>query len=79
MKEALEQGGNVQLGTDIDISNSTNKVSVPAGKSAILDLNGNTLTAANTVVGNICVYGELTLEDSKGNGKILSKTEYTAR
>ena len=76
LKEALEQGGNVQLETDIDISNSTNKVSVPAGKSAILDLNGNTLTAANTVVGNICVYGELTLEDSKGNGKILSKTKY---
>ena len=76
LKQALEKGGNVQLGADIDISNSTDKVSVPAGKTVILDLNGNTLTAANTVVGNICVYGEFTLEDSKDNGKILSKTEY---
>ena len=57
---------------------------VPAGKELALDLNGNTLKAANTDTGNIQVYGTLTIRDSTdakanggGSGKIYTETEYT--
>lgn len=55
-------------------------VSVPAGKSVVLDLNGYTLTADNSATGKIIVLGKMTLKDSstEKKGKIVASQDYTA-
>lgn len=75
LKEAMAEGGVYQLKEDVDITGRS--IEIPANKTATLDLNGNTITAANRGVDGIAVYGNLTLKDSKGNGRIIANKDYT--
>lgn len=75
LKEAMAEGGVYQLKEDVDITGRS--IEIPAGTAATLDLNGNTITAANRGVDGIAVYGKLTLKDSKGNGRIVANKDYT--
>lgn len=75
LKEAMAEGGVYQLKEDVDIAGRS--IEIPAGTAATLDLNGNTITAANRGVDGIAVYGKLTLKDSKGNGRIVANKDYT--
>lgn len=75
LKEAMAEGGVYQLKEDVDIAGRS--IEIPANKTATLDLNGNTITAANRGVDGIVVYGNLTLKDSKGNGRIVANKDYT--
>lgn len=75
LKEAMAEGGVYQLKEDVDIAGRS--IEIPAGTAATLDLNGNTITAANRGVDGIAVYGNLTLKDSKGNGRIVANKDYT--
>lgn len=75
LKEAMAEGGVYQLKEDVDIAGRS--IEIPANKTATLDLNGNTITAANRGVDGIAVYGNLTLKDSKGNGRIVANKDYT--
>ena len=75
LKEAMAEGGVYQLKEDVDIAGRS--IEIPANKTATLDLNGNTITAANRGVDGIAVYGKLTLKDSKGNGRIVANKDYT--
>lgn len=70
IKEALAKGEAYMLKEDADITNAS--VVVPVNKVATLDLNGYTITAANSSpisgnpgIGSITVQGKLTLKDSK--------------
>ena len=67
-----------KLSADADITGQS--VSVPAGKSVVLDLNGYTLTADNSATGKIIVLGKMTLKDSstEKKGKIVASQDYTA-
>ena len=75
MKETLAEGGTFVLSSDIDISELSG-MQVPAGVSSTLDLNGHTIKAVNGETGNIVVYGDLTLKDSNGEGKIVAEKDY---
>ena len=75
MKEALAEGGTFVLSSDIDITELSG-IQVPAGVQSTLDLNGHTIKAVNGETGNIVVYGELTLKDSHGEGKIVAEKDY---
>ena len=74
LKEAMAEGGVYQLKEDADIAGRS--IEIPAGTVATLDLNGNTITAANRATDGITVYGKLTLKDSKGNGRIVASQDY---
>lgn len=83
IKEALAKGETYTLKEDADITNAS--VVVPVNKVATLDLNGYTITAANSTpisgtpgIGSITVQGKLTLKDSKGNGKIIGSKDYNS-
>ena len=68
-------------GEDFKLADITGQsVSVPAGKSVVLDLNGYTLTADNSATGKIIVLGKMTLKDSSTGkkGKIVASQDYTA-
>lgn len=65
----------VTLDSDVSIINKS--VLVPAGKKVTLDLNGHTVTAANKAGDNIVVLGNLTLQDSGNNGKIVASKDYS--
>ena len=77
LKEAMAEGGVYQLKEDVDITGSS--IEIPADKTATLDLNGKTITAANREVDGITVYGNLTLKDSKGNGRIVANKDWANR
>lgn len=72
---ALTAGGEVRL--DADITSVGAPVTVPAGVTASLDLNGHTLTVSKHTAkkDQVLVEGSLTLTDSVGTGKICS--DYT--
>ena len=69
---ALAAGGEVRL--DADITSVGAPVTVPAGVTASLDLNGHTLTVSKYTAkkDQVLVAGSLTLTDSVGTGKICS-------
>ena len=77
LKTAFANGEDFKL-SDADITGQS--VSVPAGKSVVLDLNGYTLTADNSATGKIIVLGKMTLKDSstEKKGKIVASQDYTA-
>ena len=77
LKEAMAEGGAYQLKEDVDITGRS--IEIPADKTATLDLNGKTITAANREVDGITVYGNLTLKDSKGNGRIVANKDWANR
>ena len=72
---ALAAGGEVRL--DADITSVGAPVTVPAGVTASLDLNGHTLTVSKYTAAKdqVLVEGSLTLTDSVGTGKVCS--DYT--
>lgn len=78
MKTALANGENYALTADADITDAY--IVIPEGKTATLDLNGYTVTASNSTdeSGRITIKGNLTLKDSKGNGKIIAAQDYKA-
>lgn len=78
LKTAFSNGEDFKLSADADITGQS--VSVPAGKSVVLDLNGYTLTADNSATGKIIVLGKMTLKDSstEKKGKIVASQDYTA-
>ena len=78
LKTAFANGEDFKLSADADITGQS--VSVPAGKSVALDLNGYTLTADNSATGKIIVLGKMTLKDSstEKKGKIVASQDYTA-
>ena len=74
LQVAVNAGGNVVLNKDTDITKSG--VYVSSTKTVTLDLNGHEIHAANTSKGNIKIYGNLTLKDSVGTGKIWTSNNY---
>lgn len=78
LKTAFANGEDFKLSADADITGQS--VSVPAGKSVVLDLNRYTLTADNSATGKIIVLGKMTLKDSstEKKGKIVASQDYTA-
>lgn len=74
LQAALEAGGSVKLEQDIDLSASG--LSIPAGVEARLDLNGRKITAYNAAGKNIKVYGDLTITDATGSGRIEATADY---
>ena len=75
---ALAAGGEVRL--DADITSVGAPVTVPAGVTATLDLNGHTLMVSKytTEKDQVLVEGSLTLTDSVGTGKVCSDYTGTA-
>ena len=75
---ALAAGGEVRL--DADITSVGAPVTVPAGVTASLDLNGHTLTVSKYTAAKdqVLVEGSLTLTDSVGTGKVCSDYTGTA-
>ena len=75
---ALAAGGEVRL--DADITSVGAPVTVPAGVTATLDLNGHTLMVSKytTEKDQVLVKGSLTLTDSVGTGKVCSDYTGTA-
>lgn len=74
LTSAINAGGNVKLGTDIEITNENLGYKI-SGKSVVLDLNGFALTRAGTTqtaLFQISNGGSLTIADSKGTGTITS-------
>ena len=70
LKKAVETGGYIQLQAGIDIT----EASISSTKDVTLDLNGQEITAENTVEGRINITGgTFTLQDSAGNGSIVAK------
>lgn len=83
MKNVFANGGTYTLQKDLNIIGAD--MTVAAGVTATLDLNGCIITAENTQTGNIEVYGTLTLKDGTadagtgvGTGKIVTNSDYTA-
>ena len=77
LKEAMAEGGVYQLKEDVDITGRS--IEIPADKTATLDLNGKTITAAHREGDGITGYGNLTLKDSKGNGRIVANKDWANR
>ena len=75
---ALAAGGEVRL--DADITSVGAPVTVPAGVTASLDLNGHTLMVSKYTAAKdqVLVEGSLTLTDSVGTGKVCSDYTGTA-
>lgn len=74
LTSAINAGGNVKLGTNIEITNENLGYKI-SGKSVVLDLNGFALTRAGTTqtaLFQISNGGSLTITDSKGTGSITS-------
>jgi len=74
LTSAINAGGNVKLGTNIEITNENLGYKI-SGKSVVLDLNGFALTRAGTTdtkLFQISNGGSLTIADSKGTGTITS-------
>lgn len=74
LTSAITAGGNVKLGTNIEITNENLGYKI-SGKSVVLDLNGFALTRAGTTqtaLFQISNGGSLMITDSKGTGSITS-------
>ena len=76
LRTAVANGGEVTLGSNITLTNST--LAIPEGKSVTLDLNGNTITA-NFKGDAITIAGTLTLKDSGTGGKITHGTDGSSK
>lgn len=74
LTSAINAGGNVKLGTNIEITNENLGYKI-SGKSVVLDLNGFALKRAGTTqtaLFQISNGGSLKITDSKGTGSITS-------
>ncbi len=75
LQAAVAVGGEVMLVADV----ADGAITVTDGQNVTLDLNGHTVTVANTDAGNITVEAGATLniKDSAGEGKIVTNTPYS--
>ena len=73
LAEALEQGGYIKLGNDFTVES---EISVPVDKTVELDLNGKTLTFSGSNTNRLKVFGNATVMDSSGDGKIVGAQLY---
>ncbi len=75
--DAAAAGQTVTVLNDVDMTTDGN-LTVKVGKDIVLDMNGHSIKGANADYKNICVWGKLTLKDSKENstGKIYAETPY---
>ncbi len=64
---ALAAGGEVTLGGDIALNGT---LTIPAGVSVVLDLNGHAITSHKFTAIDVC--GELTVRDSVGTGSVAT-------
>ena len=71
---AIETAGTITLTNDADVS--TANLTIPEGKTIVLDLAGHNVKSTNSKTDNIKVNGSLTVRDSNGTGKIYSDTPY---
>ena len=71
---AITTTGTITMNNDADVS--TANLTIPAGKTIMLDLAGHSLKSTNVNAYNIKVEGNLTVRDSVGTGKIYSETAY---
>ena len=74
LQTALNNGGTVTLSDDIVL---TAPLTIPAGVSVTLDLNGKTLSYTDSSAGTVAMIqnsGTLTIQDSKSSGKLSFKT-----
>lgn len=70
LRSAVEKDGYIKLQEDIDIT----EANISSTKNVTLDLNGQKITAENTVAGRINITeGTFTLQDSAGNGSIVAE------
>jgi hypothetical protein len=69
LQDAFENGGEYTFTHSISLADVA--LTLPAGKTLTLDLNGKTLHVDATVANRIKVAGDLTIKDSQGTGKIL--------
>lgn len=75
MQMAFAEGKDYMLTTDVSIIGAC--ITVPAGKTVTLDLNGHTITAANKDGDNLVINGKMTLKDTTlGTGKIVASEDY---
>jgi hypothetical protein len=72
LQDAFENGGEYTFTHSISLADVA--LTLPAGKTLTLDLNGKTLHVDATVANRIKVAGDLTIKDSQGTGKILDIT-----
>lgn len=75
LQNALNNGTPYTLEQDIVLDNG---LSIPAGVSAKIDLNGKKINSSNSTGRNIKVYGELTISDETGEGSIVATEDYSS-
>ena len=76
LSEALAAGGDVILNSDIAL---TEMITIPAGVTVTLDLNGKAITVPETTGNHIYAFqnkGNLTIKDSVGSGSISARGIY---
>ena len=74
LQAAVNNGGVIKLSTDVTATPADAALTVPAGKTVVIDLNGHTLNRALTAPaanGSVIINnGTLAIMDNAGNGKI---------
>ncbi len=74
LQTAVNNGGVIKLTTDVTAAATDEALTVPAGKTVVIDLNGHTLNRALTAPaanGSVIINnGTLAIMDNAGNGKI---------
>ena len=74
LQTAVNNGGVIKLTTDVTAAPADAALTVPAGKTVVIDLNGHTLNRALTTAtanGSVIINnGTLAIMDNAGNGKI---------
>ena len=74
LKAAITSGNELKMMSDIDVSQS---IQVNVGESLTIDLNGHTIMLRGSYAATIENAGTLTINDSKGGGKVLGVIDDT--
>ncbi|MBQ7996776.1 MAG: InlB B-repeat-containing protein [Paludibacteraceae bacterium] len=81
LQAAVNNGGVIKLTTDVTATSADAALTVPAGKTVVIDLNGHTLNRALTAPtdnGSVIINnGTLAIMDNAGNGKITGGNTVT--
>ena len=81
LQAAVNNGGVIKLTTDVTATDTDEALTVPAGKTVVIDLNGHTLNRALTAPtdnGSVIINnGTLAIMDNAGNGKITGGNTVT--
>lgn len=70
LQQKLSQGGQIVLDRDYAAAETDYELYIPQNTTVTLDLNGHTLDASATDYNVLSVYGALTMNDSRGGGRI---------